>query len=1079
MRHYGEIILYLVAVLCITAVLVSAQAKLPSSFDLRDYDGHNYVTSIKSQSGGTCWTHGTMASIESNLLMTGNWLAAGESGEPNLAEYHLDWWNGFNEFNNDDIDPPYGSGLIVHQGGDYRVSSAYITRGEGAVRDIDGQSYGSPPDRHGMDYHYYHVRDIEWYVAEPDLSKIDTIKNAIMTHGGIAVAFLSDGQFFNWTYVSHYQPMDSPYPPNHAVTVIGWNDYQTTQAPQPGAWLVKNSWGSSWGIGGYFWISYYDKHCCQEPEMGAVSFQNAEMMPYGYFYNYTYAHDYHGWRDTKEDCSEAFNAFTARNDQTLHALSFFTGTDNVSYTAKIYGTFEGGQLQDELYSSTGSYIHSGFHTIDLETSLDLKTGDNFYVYLDFSNGGHPYDRTSEVPVLLGASYRTTVESRAYPGESYYRDGSDWLDLYNWNSTANFCIKAMVYEVAPFPVRINSMWDVGDGQSLMACWKADDLTGVDHFQVYFEPAAGGDLDSVMASVSDTSAIIGGLTEGVEYRAYVLAFDSEGRRSLAYEEGYNTPYSIPASPTYLWVLPRYMSIELTWEADNKELDFSHYTLIRDDEILSDIITDLHHIDNDFSLGTDFHDYIVVAVDSDGNMSDTTGVEPVSMRVATLTPGRILAVNRSNRSNPYLVNEVVTGEFMRDALNGYDYDYLSDTAASGGDDTLSVNLVDMIDYEVIIIGGEAARTDDFANDPAFGGILDSIGYYLSIGGKVIIFGRWGNITTGSDIADTIIFGSSGFDHGYKTYFHMNQRVQCLSSFDDITMYSDLIGAHSQAAGYPDMVWDSMASVNHAVPWTQVTGVPCPSFGILTGGESEILYTYDSGDDLALTEGQVVAWRHSGPGSEYVFFEMPLSFMERNSAKTALQTALMGMLSSGSAAACVIDPDTISLPDGVPFTTTICLGDFIEGYAAGDVDQSSLMINGTVVPLAATVLPSHPEFTGEALEISLSTGELLETYGMIIDTVGKVFTVQWNYIGETTKHTVYGQIILIGQPYLPGDANGDLSIDIGDAIFVVNYVFKGGPPPDPLEAGDANCDAFVDVGDAVYLINYIFRGGPPPGCE
>src|SRR5438874_2925731 len=109
-----------------------AAATLPEKFDLRTVEA---VTPIKKQQGGTCWTHGTMASIESHLLLSGKWKAMNMKGIPMLSEYHLDWWNGFNKKHNEDLTDPNAAntGLTVHQGGDYRVAAAYISRGDGVV----------------------------------------------------------------------------------------------------------------------------------------------------------------------------------------------------------------------------------------------------------------------------------------------------------------------------------------------------------------------------------------------------------------------------------------------------------------------------------------------------------------------------------------------------------------------------------------------------------------------------------------------------------------------------------------------------------------------------------------------------------------------------------------------------------------------------------------------------------------------------------------------------------------------------------------------------------------------------------
>ncbi len=94
----------------------------------------------------------------------------------------------------------------------------------------------------------------------------------------------------------------------------------------------------------------------------------------------------------------------------------------------------------------------------------------------------------------------------------------------------------------------------------------------------------------------------------------------------------------------------------------------------------------------------------------------------------------------------------------------------------------------------------------------------------------------------------------------------------------------------------------------------------------------------------------------------------------------------------------------------------------------------------------------------------------------------IEISRVGYETGDTVLmmnrnGQLELMLAPnYIVGDANHDSEINLGDVVYLVNYVFKEGPSPIPFYSGNANSDGMVNLGDAVYLVNYIFRDGPAP---
>jgi len=84
---------------------------------------------------------------------------------------------------------------------------------------------------------------------------------------------------------------------------------------------------------------------------------------------------------------------------------------------------------------------------------------------------------------------------------------------------------------------------------------------------------------------------------------------------------------------------------------------------------------------------------------------------------------------------------------------------------------------------------------------------------------------------------------------------------------------------------------------------------------------------------------------------------------------------------------------------------------------------------------------------------------------------------VGTSQGTTFYGlQGYVNTAAFEHGDVNADGSVAISDVVYLVNYLFKSGPEPIPLETGDVNGNNEATISDAVYLVNYLFKSGSPP---
>ncbi|MFH2056644.1 MAG: M14 family zinc carboxypeptidase [bacterium] len=90
----------------------------------------------------------------------------------------------------------------------------------------------------------------------------------------------------------------------------------------------------------------------------------------------------------------------------------------------------------------------------------------------------------------------------------------------------------------------------------------------------------------------------------------------------------------------------------------------------------------------------------------------------------------------------------------------------------------------------------------------------------------------------------------------------------------------------------------------------------------------------------------------------------------------------------------------------------------------------------------------------------------------------------GQQSAGSTMEQVtVQLGAPcdWLVGDANGDGTVNITDAVSLILYIFSGGvaPTPHAVGSGDADCNGIANVADAVQIVAFIFGGGVAPGQD
>ncbi|MDA3884900.1 MAG: lectin like domain-containing protein [Candidatus Delongbacteria bacterium] len=296
---------------------------------------------------------------------------------------------------------------------------------------------------------------------------------AIYDHGAIYTTMYWEDPSYNSTNKTYYYNGTNSL--NHAITLAGWDDTKVT-AGGTGAWIIKNSWGSTWGESGYFYLSYNDTQVntkvCFWPNK--INYENTIVIQ-----NYDYFGEtaYFGFGDT--NTSYAMVRFTPVTSYTLSKLGTYAYEAGTTIKFEVYGFFDGVDMYDNLITSTQSHVvdEGGYVTLDLDTPISVYAGSEFFVKVYYNTPTYNYPIPVEQYVSTYA--HATIQSNVFwisrdglssPG-SWFRLGSD----------TPYPVDPCVKIYATVPAAPNDVTITEEGPEIVLRWTA--VPGALSYSVY--------------------------------------------------------------------------------------------------------------------------------------------------------------------------------------------------------------------------------------------------------------------------------------------------------------------------------------------------------------------------------------------------------------------------------------------------------------------------------------------------------------------------------------------------------------------------------------------------------------------